>query len=273
MGAHQTGGGICNVFVTGACRGFGRRVASELARTDGVRVCMSARSEEAGLLYRQQLIHDYGLHHDKVTFTPLDVRDKARIGDTGIFLRAQGGVQGLVCAASLCTRGQVVTTDLITDIVETNFWGYADVVDAFCDDTLVTPNGSLATVGRIVVVGDGQARLGLLSSRLQRHLSDPGLTVDGIKAMVRDYEHNACRDPHQLSAMGYAECPYLMSKIFVHRLVHAYAALPRQRQRVFSAVFPTEVDEASTAVRLALGTLGSTTSSGSMWENGVETDL
>jgi carbonyl reductase 1 len=235
--------------VTGANRGIGAEIASQLAR-HGLRVIATSREPCEG-------------------YATLDVTRRDQIEELARRVSSAGGLDVLVNNAGTSMTG--FDADIARRTLEVNFFGAMHVTDAMLP--------TIRTGGRIVMVSSGLGELSHLRGDLRAEFENPGLTRSSLVALIQSFVSDVVAGVH--TKRGWPPSAYSVSKVGMNALVRVLARElardPRRilvnaacpgwvRTRMGGKSAPRSVEEgARTPVWLAL--LGAATHSGGFFRD------
>lgn len=194
--------------VTGATRGIGRAIATELAKD--FHVILAARDAAKGEAVAREL-GDSAF----VTFDQTSDDDVAKL----VSLVKDRGLDVLVNNAGASFSG--FSAELADKTLETNFRGMMRLTDR------VLPH--LRPGARIVMLSSGMGHVSCLSKELQREVLSPTLDRAGLLAFTKRFVDAIASDAHR--AEGWPGNAYSVSKVamngYVRVLARELAADPR----------------------------------------------
>jgi carbonyl reductase 1 len=204
-------------LVTGGNRGLGLETARQLIAL-GHRVIVAARDGAAAAGAAASL----GAGAEPVA---LDVTDPASIE------QALGALEPGLLLDALVNNAGIALDDFDAEVVrrtiDTNYRGAVRVTDAFA--------ARLAPSANIVMVSSGMGELSAASAELRWRLLDPGLTREGLEALVDDFISRASAGERTLG--GWPRNAYRASKIAMNTFTRLLAPRLPPGQRV-NAVCP-----------------------------------
>jgi carbonyl reductase 1 len=222
--------------VTGANRGIGAEIASQLAKR-GLRVIKTSREPCEG-------------------YATLDVTRRDQIEELAGRVSSDGGLDVLVNNAGTALKG--FDADIARRTLDVNFFGAMHVTD-----TLLP---SMHAAGRIVMVSSGMGELSHVGGALRAEFESPGLTRSSLVALMQSFVADVAAGVH--AQRGWPSSAYSVSKVGMNALVRVLARElaedPRRilvnaacpgwvRTRMGGGAAPRTVDEgAHTPVWLAL---------------------
>jgi hypothetical protein len=173
---------IC--LVTGASRGIGRQLATDLAN-EGNEVIFVAR--DASLL--DDAVRSVAISSPRSRSAPCDVRDGAQVAQVvRDVLQQSGHIDVLVNAAGIETVAQVSEMEVseVAEVMDTNFMGMVRFTKAVLPDMLERRSGSIvnlsSTAGRVPLPGDAaycatKAAITAFSESLYLEVAKQGVQV------------------------------------------------------------------------------------------------
>jgi NAD(P)-dependent dehydrogenase (short-subunit alcohol dehydrogenase family) len=211
---------IPTALVTGANRGIGLETCRQLAAR-GLRVILTSRDAGDGKAAAARLAAEGGA----VEARTLDVTDRASVDALAASLPREGvRLDALVNNAGVSLGG--FDADVARRTLAVNFFGAMDVTDALLP--------SVREGGNVVMVSSGMGELSAVSPALRERLLDPGLTRDGLVALMRAFPGDVESGRHR--QIGWPSSAYSVSKVGLNTLVRLLApALAARRIRVNAA--------------------------------------
>ncbi|HVY31388.1 MAG TPA: SDR family NAD(P)-dependent oxidoreductase [Polyangiaceae bacterium] len=191
------------VIVTGGNRGLGLETSRQLAE-QGYRVVLSARRRADA----EQAARSIG---KTVLATELDVTSAESIAKFAAWAKAElGSVQALVNNAGISMQG--FNVQVVQGTLAVNFFGALHVTNALAP--------FLVDGGNLVMVSSGMGELTAYSPELKARFLDPALTVDGVVALVSEFEREVATGTH--NAHGWPSSAYRVSKAALNALVRIW---------------------------------------------------
>lgn len=184
-------------IVTGANRGLGFQVVSELAQL-GYDVILTARDAKAGEAATKQL------GSPRVRFLELDVADPASISGFAKKLADGLHIDALVNNAGASFDG--FNADVARRTLDTNYRGAARLTRALFP--------KLSARANIVMVSSGMGELSHLRADLRPRFLDPELTEAKIEELGRSFEQAVATGQH--TELGFPSNAYSVSKALLN---------------------------------------------------------
>lgn len=196
MSVAEAGSSARTAVVTGANRGIGEAIAAAL-REHGLAVVPTSREPRRG-------------------FVTLDVTRADQIGALARQLEGEGGGGGqgidvLVNNAGTSLDG--FDGRVVRRTLDANFHGAVHVTDALLP--IMRPGA------RIVMVSSGLGSLTGVGGDLRARFEDPGLTREGLLALVGEFPRDVAAGVHE--RRGWPSNAYRVSKIAMNALVRVMA--------------------------------------------------
>jgi carbonyl reductase 1 len=193
-------------LVTGANRGLERETARQLAAR-GLRVIAASRDGAAG--------------------ERLDVSGDASVAALAKKLAAEHvTIDVLVNNAGVALKG--FDAEVARRTLDVNFFGPLRVTEALSP---LCPDG-----GNVVMVSSGMGELAGFTPRARARLSDPGLSRDGLVALMRSFVDDVAAGRH--TQAGWPSSAYAVSKAGLNALVRILARELAGRRIRVNAVCP-----------------------------------
>jgi carbonyl reductase 1 len=177
--------------VTGANRGIGAEIASQLAE-HGLRVIKASREPREG-------------------FAALDVARRDQIEELARRVSSEGGLDVLVNNAGISLNG--FDAEVARRTLEVNFFGAMHVTDAMLP---VMRSG-----GRIVMVSSGMGELSHVHGAVRAEFESPRLTRSSLVALMRSFVSDVAAGVH--AQRGWPSNAYSVSKVGMNALVRVLA--------------------------------------------------
>lgn len=213
-------------LVTGASRGLGREVSRQLAGR-GLRVIVTARKADDARETVAALAQARLPGTIEALPVALDVADPASIAAAAEAL-ARGAVRVDVLVNNAGVSLPGFDADVARRTLATNLHGPLRVTDALLP--------RLPAGGAIVMVSSGMGELAGLDPPLAARFSDPGLTREGLLALVEEFVADVAAGRHR--ARGWPSNAYRVSKVALNALVRLWAPLLAPRGLAINAVCP-----------------------------------
>jgi NAD(P)-dependent dehydrogenase (short-subunit alcohol dehydrogenase family) len=197
-GSNQT------VIVTGGNRGLGLETCRQLAE-QGYRVVLTARRAAEA----ERAARSIG---QGVMAAELDVTSADSIAKLAAWAKAElGSVQALVNNAGISMQG--FNVEVVRGTLAVNFFGALHVTNALAP--------LLVDGGNLVMVSSGMGELSAYSPELRARFLDPALDVDGLVALVHEFEREVANGTH--NAHGWPSSAYRVSKAALNALTRILA--------------------------------------------------
>ena len=208
------------VLITGANRGLGRKAAERLLlETSDLKVILTARRAEEGAkaLSEIQALGDFST---RAVFHPLDVGSADSVAQLREYIRSTvGQLDVLVNNAAVYFVGQT-TPEVARTTIATNFTATVDLTEALLP--VIKPGG------HIVMVSSRYGQLRHIPGEpIRARLTDPGLTVDTIRAMASEYVASA--DEGSRESKGWPMDAYIAAKNLLNAYVRVRAPQLQQQ--------------------------------------------
>lgn len=197
-GSNQT------VIVTGGNRGLGLETSRQLAQQD-YRVVLTARRRADA----EQAARSIG---QGTVAAELDVTSSESIAQFAAWAKAElGSVQALVNNAGISMQG--FNVQVVQGTLGVNFFGALHVTNALAP--------LLVDGGNLVMVSSGMGELSAYSAELKARFLDPSLDIDGLLALVGEFEREVAAGTH--NAHGWPSSAYRVSKAALNALTRILA--------------------------------------------------
>ena len=178
-------------IVTGANRGLGAEIASQLALR-GLRVLATSREPRPG-------------------FATLDVTRRDHIEELAQRVSSEGGFDVLVNNAGASLSG--FDADVARRTLEINFFGAMHVTDALLP--------AMRTGGRVVMVSSGMGELSHVHGEVRAAFESPSLTRASLVELMNRFVSDVAAGVH--AQRGWASNAYSVSKVGMNALVRVLA--------------------------------------------------
>ena len=199
--------------VTGSNKGIGFEIVRRLCKEFDGDVYLTARDTANGLKAVAQLEAE-GLHPK---FHQLDITSQASVENLKQHLvQTYGGLDILVNNAGMAFTDDSTAppfSEQASVTVANNFTGTLRITKALFP--LIRPHG------RIVNVSSSAGHLSILQNHLQEKFSDPGLTEDGLIALMDQFVNDVHEGQH--IERGWPNTAYGTSKVGMTALTKVYA--------------------------------------------------
>jgi carbonyl reductase 1 len=211
------------ILVTGANKGIGYGIIELYAKNNNLlnkEIIMTSRDKEKGHNAYEKLIHSYPEIKKHLHYHELDVRDFHSIKRLRHYLEDKFNKQLDVLYNNAGVSFKHIPPDkeqrrkelIIT--FETNVWGPINLTEAFLDMFLVQNKG------HIVNISSELGKISLSSKEIEDRLLDEHLTIDKLKKLYREYEHDFIEqtrefEKHWTHDHMYYGC-YPVSKMFLN---------------------------------------------------------
>ncbi len=208
--------------VTGGNRGIGLEVCRQLAEK-GNRVILTARRRDAG----EEAADGLARRGLEVGFRQLDVADPGSVAEFAARMADGGARIGmLVNNAGVSLKG--FNAEVVKQTMAVNFHGAMQLTDAVAS--------LMAGAGRIVMVSSGLGALSCLSPERRGEFLAPGLTREGLSALVEEFRGAVARGNHR--ARGWPNSAYSVSKVALNALTRILAGELEGTEKAVNAVCP-----------------------------------
>ncbi|MDP9003000.1 MAG: SDR family NAD(P)-dependent oxidoreductase, partial [Myxococcota bacterium] len=177
--------------VTGANRGIGVEIASQLAKA-GLRVIATSRGPREG-------------------FATLDVTRRDQIDALAANLSAGGGIDVLVNNAGASFNG--FDAAVARQTLDTNFYGAMHLTDALLP--------MMRPAGRVVMVSSGMGALSHVHGAVRALFEDDAMTRSSLVALMQSFVSDVAAGVHE--ARGWPSNAYSVSKVAMNALVRVLA--------------------------------------------------
>jgi len=215
--------------VTGGNKGIGYEIIKKLAKAEGVKAILAARSNERGIEACKTLKKD----GYEVEFHRMDLNDKKSIADFSSWIKEKhGGLDILVNNAAIAYKGSDPTPfqQQAEPTMKTNFYGTLDVCDALIP--LMRKGGNIVNVAS----RSGTSALSNMSSKMQAEITDSKLTREGLCGLVDKFIADVKGKKH--SQAGWSNSCYGTSKLAVIVLSRILAEQLREKDISVTSMCP-----------------------------------
>jgi len=215
--------------VTGGNKGIGYEIVKKLAKAEGVKTILAARSNERGAEACQALKKE----GYQVEFHRIDLDDKKSITDFSSWLKDKhGGLDILVNNAAIAFKGSDPTPfhQQAEPTMKTNFYGTLDVCDALIP--LMRKGGNIVNVAS----RSGTSALSKMSKKMQAEITDSKLTREGLCGLVDKFVEDVKGKQH--SQAGWANSCYGTSKLAVIVLSRVLSVQLREKDISVTSMCP-----------------------------------
>ncbi|KAK3591767.1 hypothetical protein CHS0354_019539 [Potamilus streckersoni] len=199
--------------VTGSNKGIGFGIVRGLCKTFNGDVYLTARNEGLG----RKAVEDLKKEGLNPLFHQLDISDSTSIQNLKAFLQKQyGGLDVLVNNAGIFKdESDAPFAEKVEETLKLNFWDTLAVCEVLYP--LLRPHARVVNVGSIY----STMAFGRCSDSLKAKISNPNISMDQLKDLMRDFE--AVAKAGTVEENGWPKWAYHVSKIGVRVMSYIQA--------------------------------------------------